>query len=370
MAIASCLSRSLACSAFVVLAGCSSAATSTAGDAGTSADATSDGAASIDAAMPLDATSESTGVVDASMSASIDASMAEGSIDASGCSPLVDAGAPVLFYNLNAAPFPDASTPSVAVHIPPGFDPSNRPGLIVFFHGFDNCVANVVGATDTPCVDGGLARTALHLVDQLDAARVNAILVAVELEVDQATGNPGQLATQGNFRTLLHELLTEHLDAVLGCPLDVDGLDRVVVSSHSGGYAAAASVLAYGTVAAVREVDLFDSLYGDIPVFDSWVQGNVARFDPLRADALRWADIYTESGGTATNSRAMAASAQTWFADAGLSGSVLFDDTLDTLDAGAYGRPVLFKLSGLTVDELPAYYFEKLANASGFAVLP
>jgi hypothetical protein len=194
--------------------------------------------------------------------------MAEASIDASGCSPLVDAGAPVLFYNLSAAPFPDASTPSVAVHIPPGFDPSNRPGLIVFFHGFDNCVANVVGATDTPCVDGGLARTALHLVDQLDAARVNAILVAVELEVDQATGNPGQLATQGNFRALLHELLTVHLDAVLGCALDVDGLDRVVVSSHSGGYAAAASVLAYGTVAAVREIDLFDSLYGDIPVFD------------------------------------------------------------------------------------------------------
>jgi hypothetical protein len=66
----------------------------------------------------------------------------------------------------------------------------------------------------------------------------------------------------------------------------------------------------------------------------------------------------------------MAASAQTWFGDAGLSGSVLFNDTLDTLDAGAYGRPVLFKLSGVTVDELPQQYFEKLANASGFAVLP
>jgi hypothetical protein len=201
-------------------------------------------------------------------------------------------------------------------------------------------------------------------------ARVNAILVAVELEVDQATGNPGQLATQGNFRALLHELLVEHLDAVLGCPLDVDGLDRVVVSSHSGGYAAAAaSSRTARWLRCARSISSIRSTGTSLSSI-SWVQGNVARFDPLRADALRWADIYTESGGTATNSRAMAASAQTWFGDAGLSGSVLFNDTLDTLDAGAYGRPVLFKLSGVTVDELPQQYFEKLANASGFAVLP
>jgi hypothetical protein len=367
----------------LLLAGCSSTATSTAGDAASSSDATNDGMGRGDAAVLRDATSEGDAAVltdatsegdvgvDAGVpEASFDASTQDVSLDSNGCSPWVDAGPPVLFYDLRAAPFPDASAPSVAVHIPQGFDPSNHPGLIVFFHGYDNCVGNVVGAVDVPCTDGGPARAALHLADQLDGAHVNAILVAVELRVDQATGDPGQLATPGAFRSLLHELLTEHLDAVLACPLDVDGLDRVVLSAHSGGYAAAASVLEYGMVTEVREVDLLDALFGDTLAFDAWVQGNAAQFDPIRSDGLRWVDIYTESGGAATNSRAMAVSAQGWLSDAGLAGSVLFDDTTATLDAGQYVHPVVFKLSGLTHDQVPQSFFQDLAKASGFAALP
>jgi hypothetical protein len=285
------------------------------------------------------------------------------------CAP-VASPPPLLFYDLRAAPFPDASTPSVAVHVPPGFDPSNRPGLLVFFHGFDNCVTNVVGAVDTPCTDGGAARAAMHLVEQIDAARVNAILVAIELEVDVATGNPGQLATPGDFRALVHELLTEHLDAVLGCPLDVGSLDRVVVSSHSGGYEAAASVLAFGDVPSVREVDLLDSLYGETPIFDDWVGDAAPRFDPSRPDSRRWVDLYTSGGGTAASSRAMAASAEGWFGEAGMDGAVFFDDTTDDLDGAAYAHPVLFKLSGLAHDDVPRYYVEPLARAAGFASIP
>src|SRR5579859_5570593 len=224
------------------------------------------------------------GVADASHDAGHDAM---GDADATtACPRFGDAGASVLLYELAAGAFPDAGTPSVAVHVPPGFDPGSRPGVIAFFHGFDNCVANVVGAIDGPCVDGGAARVAMHLVEQLDAARVNAILVAIELDADQATGDPGQLATSGDFRALLHELFTQHLDAVLGCPLDVDGLDRVVVSSHSGGYWATASVLAQGMVAQITEVDLLDSLYGEQPTFDGWMQSSLARVGPARRAAL------------------------------------------------------------------------------------
>jgi|SRR5579859_410388 len=308
------------------------------------------------------------GVADASHDAGHDAM---GDADATtACPRFGDAGASVLLYELAAGAFPDAGTPSVAVHVPPGFDPGSRPGVIAFFHGFDNCVANVVGAIDGPCVDGGAARVAMHLVEQLDAARVNAILVAIELDADQAIGDPGQLATSGDFRALLHELFTQHLDAVLGCPLDVDGLDRVVVSSHSGGYWATASVLAQGMVAQITEVDLLDSLYGEQPTFDGWMQSSLARFAPGRPDELRWVDVYTESGGTAANSRAMAASAQAWLDDAGLAASYFDDDTTDTLDAATYAHPVIFKLSGLTHDEVPQYYFGELARAGGFAVIP
>jgi hypothetical protein len=340
------------------VAGCSGGAGEAAGD-GAAGDAAGDGSAS-----PGDG-----GGVDAAHDALHDAT--GGDADATtACPRFGDAGAPVLLYELATAAYPDAGTPSVAVHVPPGFDPGNRPGVLAFFHGFDNCVANVVGATDTPCVDGGAARVAMHLVEQLDAARVNAILVAVELDADQATGDPGQLAAPGDFRALLHELFTQHLDAVLGCPLDVGGLDRVVVSSHSGGYWATASVLAQGMVPAITEVDLLDSLYGEQPTFDGWMQSSLARFATGRPDELRWVDVYTESGGTAANSRAMAASAQAWLDDAGLAASYFDDDTTDTLDAATYAHPVIFKLSGLTHDEVPQYYFGELARASGFAVIP
>jgi hypothetical protein len=340
----------LASLCFVGIVGCSSAGADTTGgryDAGAFADGSvpSDGAAE---AAAVDAASDG----------------------AAACGPVADAGAPVLFYDLRAAPFPDASTPSVAVHVPPGFDPSNRPGVLAFFHGFDNCVSNVVGDVDTPCVDGGDPRASFALADQIDAAHVNALLVAIELEVDVETGNPGQLATTGDFRELLHELLTEHLDAVLGCPLDVASLDRVVVSSHSGGYEAAADVLAFGMVPEVSEVDLLDSLYGETPTFYAWVEANIDRFDPTRPDELRWMDIYTESGGTLANSQDMAASAAGWLADAGLDGSLWNDETTDTLDAATYAHPMLFKRSGLSHDEVPAYYVRELAQASGFAPLP
>jgi hypothetical protein len=338
--------------ALLALLGCSS---SGADSPAASADASVDGSTAPDGAPD-------TGHVDATADATTDA--------ATTCTPVADAGAPVLFYDLRSAPFPDASTPSVAVHIPPGFDPGNRPGVIAFFHGFDNCVSNVVGDTDTPCVDGGEARASYGLADQIDSAHVNAILVAVELEVDEATGNPGQLGTMGDFHDLLHELFTEHLDSVLGCPLDVDDLDRVVVSSHSGGYEAAADVLAYGMVPQVTEVDLLDSLYGETPTFYGWVTSNIARFDPTRADELRWMDIYTSSGGTEANSQDMAASAAEWLADAGLEGSLWNDETTDTLDAATYEHPMIFKLSALSHDGVPAYYVKELAMASGFATIP
>ena len=318
------------------------------------------------------------GIQDTGSGADVDSSTGpfpppDAGVDAmASCGPLPDgqAPAPVLTYQLAAAAFPDASTPSVAVHIPPGFDPSQRPSVIVFFHGWDNCVTNVIGNVDTACVDGGTPRIAMHLADQIDAARVNAILVAVELEVDMSTGDPGQLAVQGDFRALLHELFTEHLDAVLGCPLDVTSLDRVVLSSHSGGYWATASVLTMGDVPSIREVDLLDSLYGEIPSFYAWAQTGITRFNSASVDELRWRDIYTATGGTDVNSQAMATDMQGWLDDAGRGPSELDDRTTDTLEAGAYLHPVVFKLTDLTHDEVPQFYVEQLARESGFAAIP
>ena len=121
-----------------------------------------------------------------------------------------------LLYELRAGAFPGSGRPDVAVHVPPGFDATRRPGVVVYFRGWNGCVQVALGDDDLPCSEDGEVRAASHLAAQLDAARVNALLVAVELRADQPTGEPGQMATLGGLRALLHELFAEHLSAALG----------------------------------------------------------------------------------------------------------------------------------------------------------
>lgn len=275
----------------------------------------------------------------------------------------------VYFFQMPTAAFPAQGGPSVAVHIPPGFDRTAPLAMQVYFHGWSNCVANVVGSTHTPCTPGGGARRAADLIAQFDAAHVHALLVVPELRVDAMTGDPGAFARPGAFRAFLQELLATRLAPILG-PHDVTELARVHLMSHSGGYVATAAVLRVGDVPAVREVALLDSLYGETMTFDAWVQGGRARFVSPATTGLRFIDVYTTTGGTLSNSRAMAARATTWLRDAGLVTSLLDDDTVTMLDADAYTHPVIFKHSALSHDDTTRYYPQRLFAASGFARLP
>ena len=263
-----------------------------------------------------------------------------------------------LLYELRAGAFPGSGRPDVAVHVPPGFDATRRPGVVVYFHGWNGCVQVALGDDDVPCSEGGDVRAASHLAAQLDAARVNAVLVAVELRADLPTGEPGQLATLGGLRALLHELFAEHLAAALGegCALEVDALDRVVVVAHSGGYQAAAAVLAMGDVPSITEVVLLDALYGADEVFARWLGD--AGFDAPR----RFVDLYTCCGGTLEHSRTLAALAH----DAG---RPILDDDSATAEptAATLERPLVFERVLRAHGELPEAYFRPVIEAAGFA---
>jgi pimeloyl-ACP methyl ester carboxylesterase len=218
-------------------------------------------------------------------------------------------------------------------------------------------VQAALGDDDVPCREDGEARVASHLGAQLDAARVNALLVAVELRVDEPTGEVGALAMPGGLRALLRELFDEHLTAALGegCPLEVDALDRVVVVAHSGGYQAAATVAARGDVPAMRELVLLDALYGGDDVFARWAEPS---FDAPRR---RFVDLYTCCGGTLERSRALAGVA---------AGRATFDDDGDSeLSPAALASPVVFKRVPRPHAELPAAYLGAILEASGFAPL-
>src|SRR5579872_4536750 len=80
---------------------------------------------------------------------------------------------PVLLYELRAGAFPGSGRPDVAVHVPPGFDATRRPGVVVYFHGWNGCIEASLGDEDLPCSEGGDVRRAGHLAARLDEAHVN-----------------------------------------------------------------------------------------------------------------------------------------------------------------------------------------------------
>jgi len=272
-----------------------------------------------------------------------------------------------LFYALRSGAFSGAASPDVAVHVPRGFDATWRPGLVIYFHGWQGCVTAALSAEDTPCVDAGPPRTGIGLASAIDAAGANALLLAVELRSDLPTGEPGRMAMPGGLRDLLRELFSEHLADPLGCTLAVDALDRVVLVAHSGGYQAAASVLAFGDVPRITEVDLLDGLYGADDEFFRWVESQAPRFDPRVNDPLRLVDLYTCCGGTAEASRALAQRVRGTFAGGGLSGALSDDDVEAPVEASTLAHGVVFQRVPGPHGDLPRTYFRELVQASGFA---
>jgi hypothetical protein len=272
-----------------------------------------------------------------------------------------------LMVELRGGAFPGSGDPDVAVHIPRGFDRTLRPGLVVYFHGWQGCVAAALADVETPCSEGGDPRPGAALATQIDAARVNALLVAVELRADAPTGDPGQLTVPGAFRALLRELLDEHLAGPIGGPLEVDALDRVVVVAHSGGYQAAASLVRFGDVP-VSEVDLLDALYGGEDTFSRWVADGIAAFEP-RVAPRRFVDLYTCCGGTADRSRTMQEVAAAAATAAGWRAAVYGSDADEDVGAIALAHAFVFQRVPREHSALPAAYMSALLEASGFATI-
>ena len=59
--------------------------------------------------------------------------------------------------SLAAGAFPALpGKPNVIVHVPDGFDRAAPIDVVVYIHGFNNCITNVLGDTNTVCSTGGL----------------------------------------------------------------------------------------------------------------------------------------------------------------------------------------------------------------------
>lgn len=268
-------------------------------------------------------------------------------------SPRLQAGAQVVpLDGLRSAPFPGQQGPDAVMIIPSAFDPSAPLRLWVYLRGFGNCALNVVGSADGRCSNGGKVRRASDIAAQLEASGSGALVLVPELRYDAASYDPGALANPNGLADLIDEALGRVADRV--GRVGSRDVTRLGVMSHSGGYLSAAALVRAGHPS-LRSVVLLDSLYGADHDFASWIERHARSFTP--EGGFRFADVYTDNGGTADRSVSLADRVGTSLADAGVSQWELRDATTATLDQSVYAdRCVIFKRSGLGHSEVPRYY--------------
>ncbi|MBK6519424.1 MAG: hypothetical protein IPM79_14025 [Polyangiaceae bacterium] len=173
-------------------------------------------------------------------------------------------GGTTLTLAAKAAPYPMKGSvyddPTVVVFVPASYrlPASKKVDVVVHFHGHNTTARRVIGAH--------------ALREQVVESKQNAILVVPQGPVDASDGDFGKLMKSGGVARLLSEVLelcatkaaSKALgDAGLG---SAKGAGRVVASAHSGGYRAAAAAAQRGGVD-LREVYLFDALYGELGAF-------------------------------------------------------------------------------------------------------
>jgi len=163
---------------------------------------------------------------------------------------------------------------TVALFVPKGFRETGRVDFIVHFHGWSNTVTGVLEQ--------------FELVEQLAASGKNAILLVPQGPRNAQDSFGGKLEDTNGFKAFMAEAV-EKLRASGALAKTNFEVGNIILSGHSGGYHVMAAIVDHGGLSGkIREVWLFDALYGGTENFVAW----------QKAEDGRLLDIYTDHGGT------------------------------------------------------------------------
>lgn len=161
---------------------------------------------------------------------------------------------------------------SVGVFIPKGFRADRPVDIAVHIHGWGNNVDSVFAQ--------------FRIAEQLVASGRNALLVVPQGPKNAPDSFGGKLEEPGRFKAFMQELVDS---LVRRGVLTGHEVRSVVLSGHSGAYRMISFILAQGGLNdKIREVYLFDALYGQVEKYFTWVRSGAGRF----------VCIYADSGGT------------------------------------------------------------------------
>ena len=193
----------------------------------------------------------------------------------------------------------------VLVHVPETFTGHGPLNIVVYLHGWNNCIRVTASNDDGSCSDGAPIRTGMDVVRQFDIAARDAILLLPQLAFDQATVRAGRLETRDGFRRMLEEVLARpEVTTMLGSPRTFAEIGRVTLFAHSAAYVPAAAMLDRGGFD-IHDVFLLDALYRNLPPFAAWAHTHARELLPDVPSYRHFAIIYTDREGTGANSRAL-----------------------------------------------------------------
>lgn len=224
----------------------------------------------------------------------------------------------VVLLSLSTAPFPDALRDSghtyggitfsarehyqdstVGVFIPKGYRKDRPLDIVVHIHGWYNSVDSVFAQ--------------FKLAEQLFESRKNAILVIPQGPKNAPDSYGGKLEQTDAFRRLMTDVTGKlHKQGKVG----TKDIRTIIISGHSGAYRMISFILMRGGLTEkVKEVYLFDALYGNVEKYAYWVDHSRGRL----------VAIYTDSGGTRGTTEGFMEDLSAWkipFANVEESGSV------------------------------------------------
>ena len=161
----------------------------------------------------------------------------------------------------------------MGIFVPNGFRPGEKTDFVVHFHGWRHHIETTLNE--------------YKLIEQFSKSERNAILIVPQGPFDAADSFGGKLEDTNGFSRFISEVSdTLKKDGVISHT----NIGDIILSGHSGGYAVISSIVARGGLSEnVKDVFLFDALYGRTEKFANWY----TQF-PQR----RLIDIYTLHGGT------------------------------------------------------------------------
>ena len=161
---------------------------------------------------------------------------------------------------------------TVLIFIPKGFEPKDETDFVIHFHGWNNNVDSVLSQ--------------FKLIEQFCESKKNAILIVPQGPKNSPDSFGGKLEDENGFRNLINEIVEILYQKKI---IRSKSIGNIILSGHSGGYHVISYILMRGGLTEnIKEVFLFDGLYGQIEKYTYWLDHYDGKF----------INIFTQNGGT------------------------------------------------------------------------